>query len=101
MSFINRYTFSDLKGIEPSNYITTICVEKKHREKGVSSLLYEAVFYRLPHELKCDVVSSRTWSTNSKHIKLLQKLGFMIVHRVEDDRGAGIATVYWAKRIDA
>jgi len=98
MSFRNAYSTSELSGWNPSNYITTICIDKRFRNIGICSGLYKAMFTDLPHELKNTVTSTRTWGGNDKHIHLLQKLRFELVRRVVNDRGFGIDSLYWARR---
>jgi len=42
-------------------------------------------------------IATRTWSLNSAHIHILEKLGFALVKRLVDHRGPGIDTVYYGK----
>ena len=42
-------------------------------------------------------IFTRTWSTNAAHIKILDKFNFEIIKCIENDRGDGIDTVYFAK----
>lgn len=99
MSFRNQYSTPELKGYNPSNYITTICINEKYRNRGIGASLYRAVIALLPERLKCDFISTRTWNGNTAHIHLLQKMDFHLVHQIENDRGPGIDTQYWAKRM--
>jgi RimJ/RimL family protein N-acetyltransferase len=57
--------------------------------------MYEHLFFTLfpTHHL-----FTRTWSTNAAHIAILGKFGFSQIARIENDRGEGIDTVYFAKK---
>ena len=97
MSFRNRYSADELNGWNPSNYITTICIDKNYRKHGIGSALYRTILNRLPNELKCDFTSTRTWEGNDQHLVLLRSIGFHLVYYAENDRGLGIGSLYWVK----
>lgn len=101
MSFRYNYSTPELNGWNQSNYVTTICIDANHRRKGICSAFYQYLFYQLPNHLHRNTVSTRTWSGNDAHIFLLKKFGFQLVNRVENDRGNGIASLYWAVRLRA
>ena len=78
------------------NYISTIIVEPASRRKGITRRMYQTLF-----EKSLDLpVATRTWSTNHEHLGLLQKLDFSLAARLENDRGPGIDTVYYVKKLD-
>jgi ribosomal protein S18 acetylase RimI-like enzyme len=103
---------------QPNLYVTTICVLPEKRRSGVATSLYDALenlapkFEGLINPRNSDYISSRgvlqdnqiylttrTWSGNDSHIKLLQKRDFELIHTIENDRGPGVDTVYFAKFI--
>lgn len=75
------------------DYISTIIVQKEHRRNGYTTQMYKAL---MDHR-KGRTIATRTWSLNSEHISLLNRLGFNEVLRLKDDRGEGIDTVYYSK----
>jgi trans-aconitate methyltransferase/GNAT superfamily N-acetyltransferase len=73
---------------KPVPLVSTVIVEKPFRSAGVGRALYQKAINE-NRELYV-----RTWSSNTKHIKLLESLGFQEVYRIENHRGKGIDTVY-------
>lgn len=89
--------FSDaVLGLEQKgDYISTIIVCKKYRGQGITVFMYEKLF-----ELtKAPWIATRTWSTNYAHIHILEKLQFHMVKRIPNDRGVGVDTVYYQKKM--
>lgn len=72
-------------------YITTIIVHPHHRNKGITNAFYQALLSKF----KTLDIYTRTWSTNTSHIRILSSLKFYEHERKEDDRGAGIDTIYY------
>jgi len=99
LSFINNYSQSEIANFTPSNHVTTICVLPEGRGKKITRSFYEYIFNDLPGELKTEYVSTRTWSTNYAHIKILEQLNFSLVHEIPNDRGQGISTHYYARSV--
>ena len=80
---------------KPNIYICTLIVNPKARGKGLTYRMYDWLF----NEKYVDRhLFTRTWSTNMAHISILKKYGFELIHRIKDDRGKGIDTVYFGKR---
>ena len=78
------------------NYISTIIVEKSHRNRGITSQMYRKLF-----EISGNTpIATRTWSQNAAHIALLGKLGFREHSRIPNDRGEGVDTVYFVRKGD-
>ncbi len=75
------------------DYISTIIVDPKYRNKGYTTAMYRKLFSARPGK----IYATRTWSLNHTHISLLDKLGFSLILRLKDDRGDGIDTVYYSK----
>lgn len=74
-------------------YLSTLIVKKENRRKGIACLLYKELLNRFSDKS----IITRTWSTNASHINLLEKLGFCVLERIENDRGRGIDTIYFGK----
>lgn len=77
------------------NHVTTVLVRPEARGFGITSSMYDTLFSYA--KTTGHGISTRTWSTNIAHITLLEKLGFHLTHRIIDDRGDGIDTVYFVK----
>lgn len=76
-------------------YLSTILTHPEHRGEGLSRKMYAALFAMLDE----DVLELRTWSTNGAHLHVLDKMGFVESKRIVDDRGEGIDTIYFRKRL--
>ena len=76
------------------DYISTIIINKRFRNKGYTTSMYNKLFDYRPSK----TYATRTWSTNHTHLHLLDKLGFELVYIIKDDRGVGIDTVYYIKK---
>ena len=97
MSYRPESHLPDTANQQTYHYVTTVVVHPAFRGHRLTQQLYEkllATAYPLHQG-----VATRTWSTNTAHMRLLHRLGFTPVHRIPDDRGPGIDTVYFAKDI--
>lgn len=94
LSYIPRYSVKTAEGEENCAYVSTVIVRPEFRKRGLTRGMYEELFKAESGKN----TATRTWSTNAAHIGLLKKLGFDEVLRIENDRGAGIDTVYYIKR---
>ena len=99
MTFIHKYACEELADIGISNYITTICVKKSHRNQGLLKQMYGYIEKDLPNSYKLPYVSTRTWSTNTHHLAALHSLGFTEAYKLKNHRGEGIDTIYFSKKI--
>jgi len=79
----------------PNIYLSTLILSTESRGKGVTKKLYAHLFNELYPDKS---IFTRTWSTNLAHIKILDYFSFEEIARLENDRGNGIDTVYFAKR---
>jgi ribosomal protein S18 acetylase RimI-like enzyme len=97
-----RYNFISDETIElsPSNYITTICVKKEYRNIGITKNFYKYIERNLPMEYKLNNLTTRTWSTNYSHIKILKNIGFSEMTVLKNHRGEGVDTIYFGKKLD-
>lgn len=100
LSFRQGYETDALEGYTPSNYVSTIAVHPDYRRRGCARRMYETLLTDVPDAVRDPYVTTRTWSTNDSHLALLGELGFENVATIQDDRGAGIHTVYYAIEVD-
>ena len=89
----------DLREYTPTDYVTELVVGSEHRGQGVGTSMYELLIEDSAADDGCASVSTKTWSTNHAHLSILDSLGFECVKRIPDDRGEGIDTVYYARRV--
>lgn len=100
MSFRSNYYSDDLIEYQPSNYVTTVCVKKGARRLGICSAMYDFMFRELPPHFRMPFTTTRTWSSNKDHIRILtDKKAFSVAKVIQDHRGAGIHTIYFGKRL--
>ena len=93
VSFRENYETDIVKDL-PNIYISTLFLHPDSRGRGVTKQLYSYLFFELYKDRN---IFTRTWSTNSAHIKILDFFGFELFHRIENDRGEGIDTVYFKR----
>ena len=94
MSYIPHHTL-EIPGTEERrgvNYVSTVIVNPKGRGKRITEKFYQELMKQSDIPL-----ATRTWSSNSAHIHILEKLGFELVATLKDDRGKSIDTVYYMK----
>ena len=95
VSFKENFTNDKIHEDElPNIYLSTLIMRPEYRGQRVTQTLYATLFdiYR------DSSIFTRTWSTNIAHIKILSKFDFETIAVLENDRGKGIDTVYFAKR---
>ena len=80
------------EGVFPNLYIGTAVISREARGKHLTTRMYEHLFYTLRPDYSC---FTRTWSTNAAHIAILNRMGFALTKRVENDRAPGIDSVYF------
>lgn len=80
-------------------YVTTVGVTKGARGNGIANQFYMYIESLLKNDPITKIISTRTWSTNKSHIRILESRGYELFFEKKDDRGAGIHTVYYAKNI--
>ena len=81
-------------GENSSIYVSTLVVAKAARGQGLTRGMYD---YLSSTAFPEHAFRTRTWSTNAAHIKILSRFGFHETKRLENDRGAGIDTVYYER----
>ncbi len=79
----------------PNLYVAVLLVKPSARGQHLTSKMYQYLFNELHPNTN---LYTRTWSTNAAHAAILRKFGLEIVIRLENDRGAGIDTVYFGRK---
>ncbi|MBQ7897105.1 MAG: GNAT family N-acetyltransferase [Clostridia bacterium] len=97
VSFRENYETDIIKDL-PNIYISTLFLHPDSRGRGVTKELYSYLFFDL---YKNSNIFTRTWSANVAHIKILDFFGFELFHRIENDRGDGIDTVYFRRLVNS
>ena len=90
-----KYSTVITEADRPNIYICTLIVNPKARGRGITYRMYDYLFNE---KFANSHLFTRTWSTNMAHISILKKYGFELIHRIKNDRGEGIDTVYFGKR---
>lgn len=98
MTFKKNYVCEATREIGPSIYVSTVCVRKSYRHQGILHQLYDEL-EKVTGELKYNFIFTRTWSLNQAQIHSLLKHGYQKIKVNKDERGEGIDTVYFGKRI--
>lgn len=98
MTFKKNYVCDATKEMGPSVYVSTVCVRKTYRHQGILHQLYDEL-EKVTGELKCNFISTRTWSLNQAQIHSLLKHGYRKIKVLKNERGEGVDTVYFGKRI--
>lgn len=75
-------------------YVDTVAVTPGYQGEGVGRRLYDTLF----EAVDSDVVATRTWESNSRHLRLLDDLGFEVVRRRENHRPGGVDSLYLVRR---
>ena len=93
IGFIENY-----KGKKGHAYLSFLGVHPKYRHKGIGRFLREMALKILKvHGMK--EVHTRTWSTNKIMIKINQEMGFKIEKIVKDERGPGVDSIYFKRKL--
>lgn len=100
MSYRIGYTCKELEHYGKVGYLTTLCIRPSERGRRLAPLIYRAVESHIYSQYPDLVITLRTWSTNKAQLHLMDELGYHCVARLENDRGEGIDTVYYAKEPD-
>lgn len=95
VSFKENFTSEEIKdNTLPNLYITTVIVSPSFRGKGLTQAMYQHLFSLYEYTN----VFTRTWSTNTAHLKILSRFGFMPILTLKNHRGQGIDTLYFQKQ---
>jgi ribosomal protein S18 acetylase RimI-like enzyme len=82
----------------PSNHVDLVVVDPEYRGRGIGTELYRNLLTAAPAGIARPYVSTKTWTTNDRHIEILERLDFDLVSRIPDDRADSVDTVYYARR---
>ena len=93
MSFRENYENDHLPKGE-NLYASTCVVHPDFRGRGMMRGFYEAMIAAFPTR----PIYTRTWHENIGHLKVLERLGFVLLETLENDRGPGIHTVYFGRQ---
>lgn len=96
LSYVPGHVEPALAGHSPSHHVTTIAVARRCRGAGVATALYDALDAEA-RRASVLWVSTRTWSTNRGHLRLLGARRFHEV--VRSPRGWGVDSVYLARHV--
>jgi len=77
----------------PNLYASTSVVHPDYRGQGLMKAFYRTMLETFPGR----GVYTRTWHTNTPHLRVLEKLGFRLLATLENHRGPGIHTVYFGR----
>jgi len=97
MSFIPNHEISIKNKDIVCHYISTIGVTKGERGNGITNQFYKKI-EEIAKEQGANAIATRTWNSNTTHLKILSNIGY-IPYIIENDRGAGIHTIYLVKQI--
>jgi ribosomal protein S18 acetylase RimI-like enzyme/aspartate/glutamate racemase len=100
VSYIPNYTITHDNHSFKCFYITTIGVTKGARGNGIAKQFYKKIEEEAKKKATCTKVATRTWSMDKTHIRILESMGYKKVIEIENDRGLGIHTVYYAKDLN-
>ena len=92
MSFKKDYTCDYISNENlPNLYVSTVIVNPNYRGKGITKLFYK----KLTETFSYHSIITRTWSSNVRHLKILNSLGFKNTAIIKNDRGENIDTVFY------
>ena len=94
MAFKKDYT-CEYYDKTPNLYASTCVVHPDARGKGLMRGFYQTMIDLFP---LCSIYT-RTWHTNTPHLKVLDRLGFRLIAQLKDHRGPGLDTVYYCKEV--
>jgi ribosomal protein S18 acetylase RimI-like enzyme len=98
--FLHNYYEELISQFTPCNYVKVACVHPSFRGLGIASKINDFIENQLPYNLVLPYIVRRTWSTNLPQLRLLEKFGYTLIHKFDNDRGNNISTVYFAKFIN-
>jgi len=99
MSFIPNYSLPVKNKNIVCHYISTVGVTKGKRGNGITNQFYKEIEKLVKSNATNNFIATRTWSMNKTHIKILTDLKYKQISIIENGRGAGIDTVYYAKQV--
>lgn len=101
MTFRRETSCFALPDLPEALYMTTVCVDRAKRGRGVMSALYDCLENEARRAFGVSVVFTRTWSLNAAQMHTLAKRGYTTDAVLKNDRGPGVDTVYFVRRFPA
>lgn len=98
-NFVLDFTIPCFPDYPKSLHIDTVCVERAYRNQGIGKRIYQYYEEMLPDAFRATYYTLETSSINKPQIKLMEKFQYEIICRITDDRGKGIDTIYFGKKI--
>lgn len=99
LSFRVPYNCSELSHYDKICYLTTLCIRKEYRGHKIASMFYTNTELYIREHYPGYCMALRTWSTNEAQLHMMKQHGFNCVARLQNDRGEGIDTAYFAKNV--
>lgn len=99
MTFKRDYICEAMESFGHSFYITTVCVRKELRGRGIMKGLYHCMETEVPQLLGCSRITTRTWSLNQAQLHELAKRGYRQLALLKDHRGPGVDTIYFGMEV--
>ena len=99
MTFKRDYICEALEDFGVSLYITTVCVRRELRGRGIMKALYRCMETEVPAACGCRRLSTRTWSLNEAQLHELVQRGYRQLALLKDHRGPGVDTVYFGMEV--
>ncbi|WP_425447427.1 GNAT family N-acetyltransferase [Dethiothermospora halolimnae] len=97
--FFHNYYEDLISDYTPCNYIKIACVHPDYRGLRIATMFNTFIEEQLPQNLVLPYIVRRTWSANTPQLKLLNRFGYKLIHKFDNDRGNNVSTVYFAKPI--
>lgn len=95
--FFHNYYSEEIANYTPCNYVKIACVHPDYRGLGIASAFNRFIENELPRHLGCAFIVRRTWTHNIVQVHLLEKNGYEVFLKYDNDRGGGNSTVYYYK----
>lgn len=89
--------------MNPCVYVTITLVAEDYRQQGVNQRISTEVYnhaLELSGKQNIQSMAFRTWSTNEGGKALMEKYNFKEMYRIEDDRGEGVDSIYYAAQLE-
>jgi ribosomal protein S18 acetylase RimI-like enzyme len=80
-------------------FVELTCVARAHRGKGIAQMLYAYLENELPADVSLPYIARCTWSSNIVQRHLYTKFGYALVGEVYNQRGPGVHTLYYGKKV--
>jgi ribosomal protein S18 acetylase RimI-like enzyme len=79
--------------------IQFVLIAEEYRNKKITDVFFDLAF-EIFRKNGCSLIESTTWSTNYQSQKVFARNGFYLKRVIENERGEGIHTLVFEKRLD-